>query len=529
MSARLGGHAVVDQLLQEGVDLAFCVPGESYLAVLDGLHDVQDRLRLITCRHEGGAAMMAAAYGKLTGRPGVCLVTRGPGATNASSGVHVASQDGAPMVLLVGQVPTTALGRGAFQEVDYGQMFGGLVKEVVTVRSADRLPEQVARAVTVAVAGRPGPVVVELPEDLLEEQTAAPVVAARPRPQAVPDPAQLAGVAQQLRAAERPLVLVGGSGWTPEAVADLRTWTEREGLPVATCVRQQDLLDNASPSYVGTLGLNTTPGLGERVSGCDVVLLLGADPDPLTAADGGWLSAPSPHQRVLHVHPEPARPQRVYRADVAVTADVAPALAVLAEQAEPRPPSEWAAELRRRYEEELAQDRGEPAAYLRGLREVLPAGTVMSGGAGAYTRWPQRYHQFSVYPSQLGTQSGSMGFGLPAAIAAALVHPDRPAVAWAGDGCFLMTGHELATAVRYELDVTVVVVNNGRLGTIRAHQDARFPGRVSGTDLTNPDFAALAEAYGAPGHLVDGPDSFARALRETRQHPGPALIEIRTG
>lgn len=529
MNHRIGGHAVVDQLLAHGTDHAFCVPGESYLAVLDGLHDARDRIRLITARQEGGAAMMAAAYGKLTGRPGVCLVTRGPGATNASIGVHIAHQDASPMVLLVGQVPTRHLDRRAFQEVDYRQMFGSLAKDVIEVTEADRIPELVARAFHTACSGEPGPVVVALPEDVLTTETSAPVVPPAPPVRPAAAPADAAAFADALTAAERPLLVVGGSGWTAEAGERVRAFAETAGIPVATAVRHQDLVDNRSENYAGTLGLNTTPGLAAAVAEADVIAFLGTRPDALTVGDFGLLTVPRPAQRILHVHPDPDVLNRVYRADLAIAAGPAEFAATL-----PVPParqrSAWVTRLRDNQLRglETAVNTGtDPVPYMTELNARLPGDAILTAGAGNYTGWAQRHHRFTTYPSQLAPQAGAMGYGLPAAIAAKLTHPDRAVVAFAGDGCLLMNGQELATAARYGLDLLVVVVNNARYGTIRDHQNARYPGRVSGTDLVNPDFVAYARAFGATAARAHDPAEFAAAL-DAHLGRGLALIEVVT-
>ncbi|HEX6352276.1 thiamine pyrophosphate-dependent enzyme [Actinophytocola sp.] len=516
---RLAGHALVEQLLACGVDLAFCVPGESYLPVLDGLYAHRDKVRLITARQETGAAMMAAAYGKLTGRPGVCLVTRGPGATNASGGVHVARQDAVPMLLLVGQVPTTNRDRVAFQEVDIRAMFAPLAKAVYRVDVPDRVPELVARAMVTAVSGEPGPVVLELPEDVLSASTAAEVVPAVPPVVPAPDPADIHTVVRILREAERPLLVVGGSGWTVEATVNVRLFAEAAGIPLATAVRHQDLVDHRSPVFAGTLGLNTTAGLARAVGDADVLAFVGTRPDALTVDDFQLLEVPAPKQKLLHVHPDPDVLQQVHRADLAIVAG--PARFAAALPREHGQPSAWLTRLRDNYLR--GPEPSVAAEFMRVLDERVPD-PIISTGAGAYTAWPQKHHRFTTYPSQLGTQSGSMGFGLPAAVAAQLVHPDRPAVAFAGDGCFLMTGQELSTAVRYGLAPLVIVVNNGSYGTIRDHQTRRFPGREFGTSLVNPDFAAFARAFGALGERVRTPDEFAAALDRTLGKA--ALIEI---
>jgi acetolactate synthase-1/2/3 large subunit len=516
---RLAGHALVEQLLAYGVDLAFCVPGESYLPVLDGLYDHRDRVRLITARQETGAAMMAAAYGKLTGRPGICLVTRGPGATNASGGVHAARQDASPMLLLVGQVPTTNRDRVAFQEVDIRAMFAPLAKAVYRVDDPDRVPELVARAMVTAVSGEPGPVVLELPEDVLSASTAASVVPAVPAVVPAPGGHEVDAFVQALRDAERPLLVVGGSGWTADATLAVRRFAEAGGIPLATSARHQDLVDHRSPVFVGTLGLNTTPELTRAVADVDVLAFVGTRPDALTVDDFALLDVPVPKQTVLHVHPDPGVLHRVHRADLAIVAGPTRFAAALPVESGARSP--WLIRLRDDY---LRGPSPSPAADFMKVLDERVSDPIISTGAGAYTAWPQRHHRFTTYPSQLGTQSGSMGYGLPAAVAAQLVHPGRQAVAFAGDGCFLMTGQELSTAVRYGLTPLVIVVNNGSYGTIRDHQTRRFPGREHGTDLVNPDFAAYARAFGARGERVRTPGEFADALDRTLGAAG--LIEI---
>lgn len=516
---RLAGHVLVEQLLAYGVDLAFCVPGESYLPVLDGLYAHRERVRLVTARQETGAAMMAAAYGKLTGRPGICLVTRGPGATNASGGVHVARQDAVPMVLLVGQVPTTNRDRTAFQEVDIRAMFAPLAKAVYRIDVPDRVPELVARAMVTAVSGEPGPVALELPEDVLSASTEASVVAAVPPVVPAPASDDVDAFVRRLRDAERPLLVVGGSGWTVDATLAVRGFAEAAGIPLATAVRHQDLVDHRSPVFVGTLGLNTTDGLAKAVADADVLAFVGTRPDALTVDDFQLLDVPAPAQTVLHVHPDPDVLQQVHRADLAIVAG--PTRFAAALPVEPGAPSPWLDRLRENYLRGPASSAA--AEFMRVLDERVPD-PIISTGAGAYTAWPQKHHRFTTFPSQLGTQSGSMGFGLPAAITAQFVHPGRQAIAFAGDGCFLMTGQELSTAVRYGLAPLVVVVNNGSYGTIRDHQARRFPGREFGTDLVNPDFAAYAHAFGARGERVRTPAEFAAALDRTLGAPG--LIEI---
>lgn len=527
-AARLAGHAVVEQLVALGADRAFGVPGESYLAVLDGLYDHADKLPFVITRQEGGAAMMAAAHGQLTGRPGVAMVTRGPGATNASIGVHVASQDSSPMLLLIGQVPTTQLGTRAFQEVDYRQMFGDLAKGVVELNHAGRVCEQVTGAWVLAMTGDPGPVVVVMPEDILATPTENPTLsgpaACRSTVTGVEE------IRDALAEARRPLVLVSGNAWSPDGCDALRGLAEKSALPVATATRRQDILDNRSEAFVGTLGLQTTPGLASLAREADVVLLLGSRPDGLTAEDGDWLTTGPSGRRLLHVYPDPKVLGSIYWADVKLAArpdDVARALAEGASLPASQQRIAWCHRLRQHWVAQRINrvDPLHPAAFMAALDEHVAPDAVFTAGAGLYTGWHQRHREYIAYPSQVATQSGSMGYGLPAAIAAAFALPSREVVAFAGDGCFLMNGQELSTAVRYGLGLTVVVVNNGVYGTIRRHQERRFPGRASGTDLHNPDFAALARAYGAWAATVRTPEEFGASLG-ARPIGEVSLIEV---
>lgn len=528
---RLGGHVVVEQLIALGADMAFCVPGESYLSVLDGLYEHADQIRLITARQEGGAAFMASAYGKLTGRPGICLVTRGPGAANASIGVHVSRQDASPMILFVGQISTEQNQREAFQEVDYGAMFGTLAKEVLIVNHASRVPELVARAYGVAVSGEPGPVVVVLPEDVLTANVDVSIVAPVPPVVPAPSPAAVDEFVARIADAKRPVLVLGGSGWTPEASSQLRRFAESRGLPVATATRHQDLFDNNSDVYAGTLGLGSTPGLDTFVSEADLIAMIGTRPDALTAKDFSLLSVPTPSQQLLHVHPDPQTLHRIYRANLAIPSGPTDFAAALQPADKPVTPSEWARRLRENYlrSPKFAHRGVDPAPFMAALNARLPPDAILTAGAGNYTLWHQMYHRYTTFPSQVSTQSGAMGFGLPAAIAAKLTHPAREVVAFAGDGCFLMTGQELATAAQCGIGVLIVVVNNSSYGTIRMHQERRYPGRVSGTDVVNPDFAAFARSFGARAERVSTPEEFAAALHELLPASTLSLIEIDVG
>jgi acetolactate synthase I/II/III large subunit len=528
---RSGGQIVVQHLVANRIDAAFCVPGESFLAVLDALY--QAPIRLVTCRHEAGAANMAVAYGKLTGRPGVCLVTRGPGATQASVGVHTAAQDSAPMLLLVGQVGRGERGREAFQELDVPAVFGPMAKWAAEADDPARLPELLARAVQVAVSGRPGPVVLALPTDVLAGQ--ARVVDAHPvRPVApAAAPADLARLGELLGGARRPLVVAGGPGWTGAASGDLRTLAEASQLPVAVSFRSQDTLDNRSPSYAGDLGVGANPALAERVRAADLLLAIGPRLGEITTGGYRLLEVPVPRQRLVHVHPGVEELGRVYQPELAVNAAVAPFLAAL-RPAPTVPGAAWAAWTEAARADYLAWSRPEPAPgrldlgqVMIWLRERLPDDAIVASGAGNYTGWVHRYFQFRRPGTQLAPKSGAMGFGVPAALAAKLVHPRRTVVAVAGDGDFLMTGHELATAVQHRLDVVVLVVDNGMYGTIRMHQERAYPGRVVATDLVNPDFAALALAYGAAGEMVEDTAAFPAAFERALAAGRPALLHLR--
>jgi acetolactate synthase-1/2/3 large subunit len=525
---RHGGAVLADQLLVHGVDVVFCVPGESYIALLDGLHDVP--IRVVTCRNEAGAANMAEAYGKLTGRPGICMVTRGPGATHASVGVHTAFQDSTPLVLLVGQVATDQEEREAFQEIDYRRMFGPLAKWVAQVERADRIPELVARAFATATSGRPGPVVLALPEDVLAEQVAVadarPYVAVRPAPAA----ADVEALRGRLAAAERPLAILGGGGWTAAASRDLARFVEANAVPAAAAFRRQDVLDNDSPWYVGDVGIGLSPKLARRVVDADLLLVVGARLGEVTTSRYTLLDVPDPRQALVHVHPGAEELGRVYQPDLPILASPDAFAAAAAElRVEPRW-REWAAAARADHEEWRrhepmpgALDLGECIAH---MRDRVPD-AIVTNGAGNHTVWIHRFWRFHSFPSQLGPTSGAMGYGVPAAVAAKLLEPERTVLCFSGDGDFLMLGQELATAVQYELPIVVLVVDNGMYGTIRMHQERSFPGRVVGTDLVNPDFAALARAFGAHGEDVARTDEFPAAFERALGAGTPALIRLR--
>jgi acetolactate synthase I/II/III large subunit len=530
---RSGGKAVVEALIANGTDTVFCVPGESYVAVLDALYDAPN-VRVVACRHEAAAANMAEAHGKLTGRPGICLVTRAPGATHASIGVHTARQDSTPMIVLVGQVARGMQGREAFQEIDYAQVFGGLAKWAGEVDDANRIPELVTRAFSVAMSGRPGPVVLALPEDVLREETDAENLGAAQRIVAQPGADDLALFRALLAEAKRPLLILGGSGWNEDACAAVRRFAARNALPVACSFRRQALFDNRDPHYAGDLGIGPNPALAKRVRDADLIVALGGRLSEVPTGGYTLIEAPRPRQQLVHVHADPDELGRVYQADLPINsgpAEFARALDDLAPVERPRW-TNWTAAARRDYEAVLEPSipGGEldMAHVVRWLSERLPDDAILCNGAGNYTTWLHRFFQYKGFGTQLGPTSGAMGYGFPASIAAKLRHPERIVVAFAGDGCFLMSGHELATAVQYGVEVIVLVVNNGMYGTIRMHQERSFPGRVVATDLVNPDFVAYAQAYGAHGALVERTEEFAPAFEAALQAGKPALIELRT-
>jgi acetolactate synthase I/II/III large subunit len=531
---RSGGRILVDQLLVHGTDMAFCVPGESYLEVLDGLHDARDRIRLINARHEAGAANMAEAYGKLTGRPGICLVTRGPGACHAAVGVHTAFQDSTPMILFVGQVGRDAMDREAFQEIDYRQMFGPVAKWAAQIDVTSRIPEYLARAFRVATSGRPGPVVLALPEDMLRETAAVADAVPSPGAQPAVAPEQLARVRAMLGEAERPLLLVGGPGWTDDACRLIVAFAEANGLPAACSFRRQDVFDNGSPCFAGDLGTSGPPALVRRVGEADLLLVVGARLGEMTTQGYSVLRPPRPRQRLVHVHASPDEPGRVFAPDLAVVSSSA-AFAQAASGLEPFGPDRWRAWREAARRDFLAAI--EPPAHsgpldvaraLADLRSRLPEDFIVTLDAGNHTGWPQRFLTHRRPGRQVGPTSGAMGYSVPAAVAASLVHPDRLVIGCVGDGGFVMSGLEIATAVQHGGRPIVLVFNNGMYGTIRMHQEREHPGRVMGTDLVNPDFVALARAMGAHGEAVTRTEEFRPAFERAVASGRPALIELRT-
>jgi acetolactate synthase-1/2/3 large subunit len=537
--SRSGGQILVDALQVHGVDTAFGVPGESYLDVLDALHD--SAIRFVINRQEGGAAFMADAYGKLTGKPGICFVTRGPGATNASIGVHTAYQDSTPMILFIGQVGTDFMDREAFQEIDYRRMYGQMAKWVAQIDRADRIPEYIARAFQIATSGRPGPVVLALPEDMLVAQAEVADTRRYQPVQASPSAAQIATLRAMLKEAKKPLLLLGGGTWTDAACADAQKFAEANGLPVACAFRFQDLLDNDHPHYVGDVGIGINPKLAARVKEADVLIAFGPRLGEMTTSGYSLLSSPVPQQRLVHIHPDPQELGSVYQAELMI-AGGAPETAKMLAAMEPVDAAAWRhtveearAELRAwQQQPPIFKDGSAPLdlwQLVQDLQAALPHDTIITNGAGNYATWAHRYWHYGAMRTQLAPTSGAMGYGVPAGVAAKIVHPERTVVTFAGDGEFMMTGQELATAVQYRAGLILIVFNNNMFGTIRMHQEREYPGRVSGTELHNPDFAALARAYGGQGEVVEKTADFApalaRAVAFANEQKLPAVIELR--
>lgn len=531
MSQKTGGQLLVEALELHGAERVFCVPGESYLAVLDALHDAS--IPVTICRQEGGAAMMADAHGKLSGKPGICMVTRGPGATNAAAGVHVAMQDSTPMILFIGQIERGMREREAFQEVDYRQMFGGLAKWVAEIDQADRVPEFISRAYHVATSGRPGPVVLALPEDMLVEMADV----AQPTPwqqvETHPGLTQMADLQKRLWAAERPIAILGGSRWSEDAVAAFTRFAERFDLPVACSFRRQALFDNLHPNYAGDVGIGINPKLLERIKTSDLILLVGGRLSEMPSQSYTLLDIPQPAQPLVHVHPDAEELGRVYRPSLAIHASPTGFCKAVEGL---QPPSE----VRNKGQAEEAH-----ADYLKwsGARPQVPGALQMSdvmewieenvaddaiftNGAGNFATWVHRFHRFRKFATQAAPTSGSMGYGLPAAVAAKLAFPERETICFAGDGCFQMTMQEFGTACQEGAAIIVVLVDNGMYGTIRMHQERHYPGRPSGTKLVNPDFAALACSYGAHAETVHTSDEFGPAFERARASGKPALLHL---
>lgn len=526
---RHGGQILVDALKANGVERVFSVPGESFLAALDGLY--ASGIQNVVCRHEGGAAMMAEAHGKLTGRPGIAFVTRGPGATNASAGVHVARQDSTPMILFVGQISRADRDREAFQEVDYRAMFGPLAKWAAQIDRTERIAEYLARAFHLATSGRPGPVVLALPEDMLSDRAEIADLSPPPALLSGVAPASVAALAKALAGAARPLVVPGGSLWSQDAADDLARFAQNWGLPVAVPFRRQGHMDNAHPNYVGDLGIGMNPALGQALQQADCLLSLGSRLGDTLTRGYELMDPVRPHARVIHVHPSADELGHLWRADPGLVADPRQVLRALADLPAPRRWDDWTAGLRAAYQD-WQRPQPTPGALrmeevVRWLSDNLPEDAIITNGAGNYAAFIHRYYRFRRFGTQLAPTSGSMGYGLPAAIAAKLQHPDRAVVCIAGDGCLQMTVNELSTAAQHGAAVIVLVANNGRYGTIRMHQERSYPGRVSGTDLANPDFVALARAYGGHGEAVSRQEDFAPAFARAQAAGTLAVLELK--
>ncbi|TIL42718.1 thiamine pyrophosphate-binding protein [Mesorhizobium sp.] len=529
---KTGGQLIVEALEANGTDRIYCVPGESYLAVLDALHD--SPIRTIVCRQEGGAAMMADCHGRLTGKPGICFVTRGPGATNASAGIHIAMQDSVPVILFIGQVASHAKQREAFQEVDYVRFFGDIAKWVVEIDDAARIPEFVTRAFAVATSGRPGPVVISLPEDMLTSLAEAPEALPYTPVETRPGEAELDALEKLLNKAKRPFVILGGTRWDAEAVARMRTIAEAWSLPVGCSFRRQMLFDHLHPNYAGDVGIAINPKLATAIKQADLVLLIGGRMGEMPSSDYTLLKSPYPDQSLVHVHADADELGRVYRPTLAINASPSAFVEAFAGR-KPAATPVWADEtpkLHAAYLDWSTPPESGPGAVQMGpimnyLEKILPDDAILTNGAGNYATWVHRFHRSRRFATQAAPTSGSMGYGMPAAVAAKELFPERDVIAFAGDGCFLMNGQEFATAVQYDLPIIVVVVNNGIYGTIRMHQEREYPGRVVATDLKNPDFAALARAYGGHGETVEKTADFAPAFERARASGKPSIVEIR--
>ena len=531
-NSRTAAEVLVDQLLVNGVRHVFCVPGESYLAVLDAFHDRD--LAVTVCRQEGGAAMMAEAIGKATGRPGICFVTRGPGATNASPGIHIARQDSSPMIMFVGQVARGMREREAFQELDYRAVFGTMAKWTTELDDPARVSEIVSRAFYTATSGRPGPVVIALPEDMLTERVAVPDAAPFEPVEMSPGPAEMEKLASLLARAERPIVILGGSRWSEAASAAMQSFAERFSLPVATTFRRAHVFDALHPCYAGDLGIGPNPKLLARIKAADLVVLVGGRLGEMPSQSYTLFDIPGPRATFVHVHPGPEELGRVYRPHLAINAaptGFAAALDSLTLSSK----ISWGAHTATAHSDYVAWS--DVATKVPGpvnlgeimvwLRENLPADAILCNGAGNYAAWIHRFYRFRRFASQIAPTSGSMGYGVPAAVAMKRLYPNRTVVAISGDGDFLMNGQEFATAVQFALPIIIVIADNGTYGTIRMHQEREYPGRISATQLKNPDFVAYAHAFGGFGALVNKTSDFPDAFKAASTSGKPAIIHLK--
>ena len=529
---RTGGQILIDQLVLHGVTHAFCVPGESYLAALDALHG--SKIGLTVCRHEGAASMMAEAVGKVTGRPGICFVTRGPGATNAAAGVHIARQDSSPMILFVGQIGRDMRDREAFQELDYRAVFGTVAKWATEIDEPTRIPEIVSRAFHTACNGRPGPVVIALPEDMLTERALVSDATAYEPVEIWPGLTDMSRLQKMLWAAKRPIAIIGGSRWSEAASAAMMRFAERFALPVATTFRRAHLFDAEHPCYAGDFGIGPNPKLLARVKGADLVLLIGDRMSEMSSQSYTAFGIPEPQMKLVHVHPGSEELGRVYHPALAINASPTAFCASLEGL---QPPNEiaWRGEIETAHADFIAwTDKATPVPggvnlgeIMVWLRNNLTPDAFITNGAGNFATWINRFYRFRKYASLVGPTSGSMGYGLPAAMAMKTLYPDRTVVCIAGDGDFMMTGNDFATAVQYNLPVIVVLSDNGTYGTIRMHQEREYPGRVVATELKNPDFVAYAKAFGGFGVLVEKTADFPAAFAAAQKSGKPSIVHLK--
>ena len=526
---RHGGQILIDQLKIQGVDRVFCIPGESYLPALDGLYE--SGIQTIVGRQEGGVAMMAEASGKLTGRPGIAFVTRGPGASNASAGIHIAFQDSTPMILFVGQVDSSHRDREAFQEVDYKKMFSPLAKWVAEIDNIERLPEYISRAFNVALSGRPGPVVLSLPEDTLFAKSDIPdAPKANPSKQMVSEE-DVNEVIDKLKRAKNPFIIVGGSGWSSEAAENLGKFAKSMGIPVGTSFRCQDYLDNRHPNYVGDVGIGINPALLKRIKLADCVLVLNARLGEMTTGGYSMFDIPKTTQYLIHVHPDPNELGSVYQPDIGLVCNSAEFIKKAvnnSKEHQNKSPTKERANYQAWQKPLTTPGNVKMEVVIKKLSNILPEETIITNGAGNYNGWLHRYFTYKGWRTQVGSTSGSMGYGLPAAVAAKLIHHDKEVICLSGDGCFQMTMQEFGTACQYGLNIIIIISNNSVYGTIKMHQEKAFPGRPSGTSMVNPNFAELAKSYGGHGEVVLSTDQFPGALERARNSNKPAILDLRT-
>ena len=530
---RSGGNILVDQLIEFGVDHAFCVPGESYLDLLDALHDKKDEIRLINARHEAGAANMAEAYGKLTGNPGIALVTRGPGACHASIGVHIAYQDSTPMILFIGQVSRDSADREAFQEIDYRQMFGSVAKWVVQIEKADRIPEIVSRAFNTAISGRPGPVVVSLPEDMLTEKTSAITLKYCPREESEVSEITSNKIKEALSESTKPLIILGGGSWNEDSVSSVTSFAERNNLPIATTFRRLDCVKFRSENYVGNFGTSGPPSMIKNIREVDTLLVIGARLGEMTTQNYKMLEPPKIEQTLIHVHVSPEELGKVYSPDLAITnssSEFAKSLETINIE-DPEKPKSWLLKLREEYIKDINPDpyRGELdlGELFVELRNFVDGNYIFTLDAGNHSGWPMRLLDFGRPNRVLGSTCGSMGYAIPAAVTAAIARPDHTTIAFVGDGGFMMSGLEISTAVQFKAKLIIIIFNNENYGTIRMHQEIDYPNRIIGTDLENPDFLALASSLGAFSQKINKNSDFLNAFKKALDHNGVSVIELK--